>query len=125
MNRQNAPKIQRIACKLVMLRKRFSMSDVQVASDPTKLMHDQLAPAPDEVLEQVMRVLLGIRPRQSNGQAYHETSNLTDAGFTSVEMVRVMLGVEAAFDIMIPQDMITPENFANAMAISVMIARLV
>jgi hypothetical protein len=33
-------------------------------------------------------------------------------------MVGVMLGVEAAFDVMIPQDMITPGNFVNAEAIA-------
>jgi acyl carrier protein len=72
----------------------------------------------------VMSVLREIRPLRSDGGQYDETSGLTDAGFTSVEMVKVMLGVEAAFDLMIPQDMITPENFMDARSITAMIARL-
>jgi acyl carrier protein len=78
----------------------------------------------DDVMQTVMSVLRGIRPLQSNGLPYDETSGLSDAGFTSVEMVKVMLGVEAAFDLMIPQDMITPENFLDANAITAMISRL-
>ncbi len=75
-------------------------------------------------LARVMEVLQGIRSLQSNGLPYDETVNLTDAGFTSVEMVKVMLGVEAAFDLMIPQDQISPENFATPLAIAAMIGRL-
>jgi acyl carrier protein len=71
-----------------------------------------------------MTVLNGIRPMQSNGLAYGVDTNLTNAGFTSVEMVNVMLGVEAAFDLMIPQEMITPQNFISAAAIAAMIDRL-
>ncbi len=47
-----------------------------------------------------MTVLRGIRALRSDGAVYDEHSNLTDAGFTSVEMVKVMLGVETAFDLM-------------------------
>ena len=100
------------------------MSDVHAANHSAVMMLGHLAPGREDVLQRVMLVLQGIRPKQSNGLTYCEASNLTDAGFTSVEMVKVMLGVEAAFDIMIPQDMITPENFASATAISAMISRL-
>lgn len=72
----------------------------------------------------VMSVLRDIRPMQANGRPYDPDTNLSDAGFTSMEMVKVMLGVEAAFDLMIPQDMITPEHFASATAIAGMIRRL-
>jgi acyl carrier protein len=94
------------------------MSNVHLVNGTAGISHVGLAEGRDLVLERVMQVLRGIRPKQSGGQAYDETSNLTDAGFTSVEMVGVMLGVEAAFDVMIPQDMITPGNFVNAEAIA-------
>ena len=71
-----------------------------------------------------MTVLRGIRPLKADGSAYDMSTGLTNAGFTSVEMVQVMLGVEAAFDLMIPQDMITPENFVDAGAIARMVERL-
>jgi acyl carrier protein len=38
---------------------------------------------------------------------------LVDVGLTSMDMVNLMLGVEAEFDFTIPQDKITPENFQS------------
>ncbi|MBB1091563.1 acyl carrier protein [Rhodopseudomonas palustris] len=40
-------------------------------------------------------------------------TRLADAGLTSMEMVNLMLGVEAAFDMTLPQSDITPENFTS------------
>lgn len=40
-------------------------------------------------------------------------ARLVDVGLTSVDMVKLMLGVEAEFDFTIPQDQITPENFQS------------
>jgi acyl carrier protein len=38
---------------------------------------------------------------------------LVDIGLTSMDMVNLMLGVEAEFDFTIPQNQITPENFQS------------
>ena len=38
---------------------------------------------------------------------------LVDVGLTSMDMVNLMLGVEAEFDFTIPQGDITPENFQS------------
>jgi acyl carrier protein len=38
---------------------------------------------------------------------------LVDVGLTSMDMVNLMLGVEAEFDFTIPQDQITPKNFQS------------
>jgi len=40
-------------------------------------------------------------------------SLLVDVGLNSVDMVNLMLGVEAEFDFTIPQTDITPENFQS------------
>ncbi|HLG80981.1 MAG TPA: phosphopantetheine-binding protein [Bradyrhizobium sp.] len=40
-------------------------------------------------------------------------AKLVDAGLTSMDMVNLMLSVEAEFDFTIPQDEITPENFQS------------
>src|SRR5262249_43522049 len=40
-------------------------------------------------------------------------ARLVDIGLTSMDMVNLMLGIEAEFDFMIPQDLITPENFQS------------
>lgn len=43
--------------------------------------------------------------------------NLRDAGLTSLDMVNLMLAVEAEFDIEVPQSAMTPENFDTVAAI--------
>jgi acyl carrier protein len=48
-------------------------------------------------------------------------SLLVDAGLTSMDMVSLMLGVEAEFDFTIPQSEITPENFQSVQTLQRMI----
>ena len=40
-------------------------------------------------------------------------TRLVDVGLTSMDMVKLMLAVEAEFDFTIPQSDITPENFQS------------
>jgi acyl carrier protein len=49
-------------------------------------------------------------------------TRLVDVGLTSMDMVNLMLGVEAEFDFTIPQDQITPENFRSVETLERMIA---
>jgi acyl carrier protein len=46
---------------------------------------------------------------------------LVDVGFTSMDMVNLMLGVEAEFDFTIPQSEITPENFQSVKTLERMV----
>jgi acyl carrier protein len=48
-------------------------------------------------------------------------SLLVDVGLTSVDMVNLMLGVEAEFDFTIPQAEITPENFQSVKTLRQMV----
>ena len=48
-------------------------------------------------------------------------SRLVDAGLTSMDMVNLMFGVEAEFDMTIPQSEITPENFQSIKTLELMI----
>jgi acyl carrier protein len=48
-------------------------------------------------------------------------SRLVDAGLTSMDMVNLMLGVEAEFDFTIPQSEITPENFQSIRTLELMV----
>jgi acyl carrier protein len=50
-------------------------------------------------------------------------SRLVDVGLTSMDMVNLMLSVEAEFDFTIPQDQITPENFQSVQTLQAMIAQ--
>lgn len=49
-------------------------------------------------------------------------TKLVDAGLTSMDMVNLMLGVEAEFDFTIPQDEITPENFQSVETLERLVA---
>jgi acyl carrier protein len=48
-------------------------------------------------------------------------ASLVDIGLTSMDMVSLMLGVEAEFDFTIPQTEITPENFQSVATLERMI----
>ena len=50
-------------------------------------------------------------------------SRLVDVGLTSMDMVNLMLGVEAEFDFTIPQAEITPENFQSVETLERMVAK--
>jgi acyl carrier protein len=49
-------------------------------------------------------------------------TRLVDVGLTSMDMVNLMLGVEAEFDFTIPQAEITPENFQSVKTLELMVA---
>ncbi len=50
--------------------------------------------------------------------------NLREAGLTSLDMVNLMLAVEGEFDIFIPQEQMTPENFRDIDAIRALVVGL-
>lgn len=52
------------------------------------------------------------------------TVDLRAAGLTSIAAVRLMLEIEATFDIAIPDAELTPENFADVASIERLVSRL-
>ena len=48
--------------------------------------------------------------------------NLREAGLTSLDMVNLMLAIEAEFDFTIPQSDITPENFQSVATLERLVA---
>ena len=48
--------------------------------------------------------------------------NLRQAGLTSLDMVNLMLAIEAEFDIEIPQSAMTPDNFDTIRAIDALLS---
>jgi acyl carrier protein len=54
----------------------------------------------------------------------HSESLLVDVGLTSMDMVNLMLSIEAEFDFTIPQAEITPENFQSVTSLERMIVSL-
>ena len=50
---------------------------------------------------------------------------LSEAGLSSLDMVNLMLAVEAEFDIMIPASDITPANFRSISTIEALVTKIV
>jgi acyl carrier protein len=48
--------------------------------------------------------------------------NLRQAGLTSLDMVNLMLAIEAEFDIEIPQSAMTPDNFDTVAAVDALVS---
>jgi acyl carrier protein len=51
-------------------------------------------------------------------------ARLSELGMSSIKMVNLMLGVEGEFDLSIPQNDITPENFRSVMSIEALLTKL-
>lgn len=49
-------------------------------------------------------------------------AKLVDVGLTSMDMVNLMLAIEAEFDFTIPQELITPENFQSVETLQRLVA---
>ncbi|MBV9511139.1 MAG: hypothetical protein JO303_12755 [Caulobacteraceae bacterium] len=50
--------------------------------------------------------------------------NLRDAGLASLDIVNLMLAIEDSFDLVVPQDRMTPEAFRSIAAIEALVASL-
>ncbi len=63
-------------------------------------------------------------PRLGEVAGDPRTADLKEAGLASVAAVRLMLEIEAAFDVAIPDPELTPENFATVETIERLVRRL-
>ena len=80
-------------------------------------MHASSADAQNRILALVKSIL----EQNSIVAQVDPESLLVDVGLTSMDMVNLMLGVEAEFDFTIPQSEITPENFQSVQTLQRMI----
>jgi acyl carrier protein len=67
----------------------------------------------DDVQTRLLSLVKTILQQNAMTAEVRSDSLLVDVGLTSMDMVNLMLGVEAEFDFTIPQDDITPENFQS------------
>ena len=66
-----------------------------------------------ETQDRIVKVVRSILEDNGIAAEIGVESLLVDLGLTSMDMVDLMLGVEAEFDLTIPQAEITPENFRS------------
>ena len=75
-----------------------------------------------DVRHRVMALVKAILEQNAITAAVDADTRLVDVGLTSMDMVNLMLGVEAEFDFTIPQAEITPENFQSVKSLEAMVA---
>ena len=76
-----------------------------------------------DVRDRILALVKSILEQNSIAVQVDPESRLVDVGLTSMDMVNLMLGVEAEFDFTIPQSEITPENFQSIKTLEAMIVR--
>jgi acyl carrier protein len=74
-----------------------------------------------DVRNRILALVKAILEQNSITADVRPETRLVDAGLTSMDMVSLMLGVEAEFDFTIPQSEITPENFQSVKTLELMI----
>jgi acyl carrier protein len=75
-----------------------------------------------DVQNRVVTLVRSILAQNAISADVSAESLLVDIGLTSMDMVSLMLSVEAEFDFTIPQTEITPENFQSVKTLQRMIA---
>ncbi len=67
--------------------------------------------------DQVVDIVRQVMPAQSALANLAADADLYDAGLTSMAMVKLMLAVEVAFDVAIPDADLHPDNFRSVAAV--------
>jgi acyl carrier protein len=79
------------------------------------------SPGPEARIFKLVRQTLRVLPAV---EALGLEQPLQDAGMKSLDMVTLMLAVEAEFDLEIPQHQMTPENFHSVATIGRLLSSL-
>ena len=74
-----------------------------------------------DVRGRVLSVVRSILDQNALTAEVHPDSHLVKIGLSSMDMVALMLKVEAEFDLTLPQPEITPENFQSVKTMELMI----
>jgi acyl carrier protein len=77
---------------------------------------------PSQKITEIVKLILA--KHSVNRQVLPE-DDLRESGLTSLDMVNLMLTVEAEFDLMIPENRMTPANFKSVAAIETLVIDLV
>jgi acyl carrier protein len=80
-----------------------------------------MQPSDLDIQNRILAVVRSILEQNAIKAEVGVESLLVDAGLTSMDMVNLMLSVEAEFDLTIPQAEITPENFQSVKTLQQMI----
>ena len=74
--------------------------------------------------DRVTALVDGLLDRNGRPRGVGPDDRLVDAGLTSMDMVNLMLAVEAEFDVLIPPEDITPGNFRSVATVEALVDRV-
>lgn len=77
-----------------------------------------------DVRAAVLEMVEAILAKSGNAGQVDCDAALADAGMTSMDMVNLMMDLEARFDLMIPAECLTPDRFRSVSSIAAMICSL-
>ena len=101
---------------------RFRQSQLQAtAVSPRRQVELKMQAFDVNVQDRILGLVKAILEQNAIAAELNPESRLVDVGLTSMDMVNLMLSVEAEFDFTIPQDQITPENFQSVKTLELMI----
>ena len=75
-----------------------------------------------DIRDRIVALVRGILAQNAISTEVCSDARLVDVGLTSMDMVNLMLSVEAEFDFTIPQELITPENFQSVATLERLVA---
>jgi acyl carrier protein len=78
--------------------------------------------AVNDVQSRLLALVRSILDQNAIAANLQPATLLVDVGLTSMDMVNLMLAVEAEFDFTIPQSEITPENFQSVETLKRLVA---
>ena len=90
-------------------------------------MNDTSAISPSQataVRERLSTLVAQILGKPGDTQSIPLDARLSELGMSSIKMVNLMLAVEGEFDLSIPQNDITPENFRSVQSIEALLTKL-
>jgi acyl carrier protein len=87
----------------------------------SRQMETQMQALTTDIRSRVMALVKAILEQNAISATVDPDTRLVDVGLTSMDMVNLMLGVEAEFDFTIPQPEITPENFQSVKSLEAMV----
>jgi|SwirhisoilCB1_FD_contig_71_988017_length_345_multi_2_in_0_out_0_1 acyl carrier protein len=74
--------------------------------------------------DRIFGIVRQVLPASASAAQLRPDQSLQDAGLKSLDLVNLMLAIEAEFDLEIPEDHMTPERFESVAAIRDLVANL-
>jgi len=77
-----------------------------------------------DLTDRIVRLVSELRPLQFEQRPIGVDDDLRTAGLNSLATVKLMMNVEVAFDIAIPNEDLHPDNFRSVRAVAMLVSRL-